>query len=276
MRLAGRQHSRLVHHDQGAPADLDLALRGKLEELVDAVRTRIAVVAERHRRPPRHRRRHDLVAVLPVEVRDGPQCGGLARARRALDHRHPPAPRGGVSDRQRLLLAQRIALLQKVMDLVVDRLGRQPVAAIGVHGLGHVADRLFQSEIVAGGIDFRVDHAGAGFGRRLLRFKPLDLGVAAQPLDRRPHRVAAHQTRRRVRRRLHHVRAPEHRFLAGQMGGKIVQTIGELPDRLARNLHVMPGHRGDQAPRARRRTKTLRASAGGAPRGRCRGTSPPA
>ena len=123
----------------------------------------------------------------------GRKRGGLARARGALDHRHPPAPRGGVSDRQRLLLAQRIALLQKVMDLVVDRLGRQPVAAIGVHGPGHVPDRLFQSEVVTGGIDFRVDHAGPGFGRRLLRLEPLDLGVAAQTLDRRPHRVPAHQ-----------------------------------------------------------------------------------
>ena len=110
MGLARGQHPRLVHHDQGLAADLHLLLGGELQQLVDAVGTRVAVVAQRHRRPPGHGGRHDVVAVLLVKVGDGPESGGLARARRALDHRHASALDRGVADRQRLLLAQRITV----------------------------------------------------------------------------------------------------------------------------------------------------------------------
>ena len=149
MGLTGRQHPRLVNHDQGLAADLDLSLGGKFEELVDAIGPRIAIVPQRHRRPPRHRRRHDLVAVLPVEVGNGAQRGGLARARRAHDRRHAAAPSGGVADCKRLLLAQRIALLQQRMELLLHRLGGEAVAVVRRHGLGHVPHRLFEPKIVA-------------------------------------------------------------------------------------------------------------------------------
>ena len=89
-------------------------------------------------------------------------------------------------------------------------------------------------------------HAGPGLGRRLPGLQPLDLGVAPQPLDRRPHRLPAHEPRGRVRRRLHHVRAPEDGFLARKVCGKIVQPVRELPDRLAGYLHLMSGDGGDQ------------------------------
>ena len=112
MGLPRRQHPRLVHHDQGFGADLHLLLRRELQQLVDAVGARVTVVAQRHGRPPGHGGRHDLVAVLLVKVGDGPERGGLARARGALDHRHAAGPQGGVPYRQRLLLAQGIALLQ--------------------------------------------------------------------------------------------------------------------------------------------------------------------
>ena len=90
MGLAGRQHSRLVDHDQGVLADGDLTLGRQLQQLVDAVGPGIAVVAQRHRRAPGHRRGHDIVAMLAMQVGDRPKRGGLARARRALDHRHAP------------------------------------------------------------------------------------------------------------------------------------------------------------------------------------------
>ena len=246
MRLPGRQHPRFVHHDQRLPSDLQLPLGGEFQQLVDAVGPRVAVVAQRHRRTPRDGGRHDLVAVLPVKIRDGTQRRGLTRARRALHDGHPAALHRGVADRQRLLLAQRIALLQQGLDLVPHRLVRQPIAGIGGHGRRHVLDSLFQTQVVPGGIDLGVHHAGAGFGRRLLRLKPLDLRVAAQPLDGGPQRFRADQACRRIRRCLHHVRAPEYRLLPRQVGGKIVKPGGQLPDRLPRDLHVMPCHGGDQ------------------------------
>ena len=102
-------------------------------------------------------------------------------------------------DGQRLLLAQRIALRS-------SRASTFSCTAWAGQSRGRCpppwprpcpSDRLFQSEIVAGGIDFRVDHAGTGFGRRLLRLQPFDLGVAPAvarsrsppppgPSDRRP------------------------------------------------------------------------------------------
>ena len=246
MGLPRRQHPRLVHHDQGLGADLHLPLCSELEKLVDAVGARDAVVSQRHRRPPCHRSRHDLVAVLPVQVGDGPERGGLARARRALDHRNTAAPYRRVADRQRLLLAQRIALFQQRLDLLLDRLFRKTMPGVRRHGPRHVAHRLLQTEIVAGGIDLGMGHARPGLGRRLLRLQPLDLRVAPQPLDGRPHRLPAQQSRRRVRRRLHHVRPAEDRFLARKMGGQVVEPVGQRPDRLAGDVDLVSGHRGDQ------------------------------
>ena len=157
--LAGRQHPRLVHHDQGLGANLHLLLGGQLEKLVDAVGTCVAVIPQRHRRPPSDGCGNDLVAVLLVKVCDGPERGGLARPRRALDHSHPAAPGGGMADGQRLLLAQRITVSQEGLHLLLHRLFRQAVAGIGRHGCRHVLDRLLQAQVVAGGIDLGVGHA---------------------------------------------------------------------------------------------------------------------
>ena len=244
--LAGGQHPRLVHHDQRVAADLHLPLGGELEELVDTVGARIAVVAERHRRPPRHRRRHDLVSMLLVEVRDGTERGGFTRSRRALDHCHPAALHGGMADRERLLLAQRIALLQQGVHLLLHCLFRQAVAGVGRHGGRHVLDGLLQSQVVTGGIDLRVDHACPGLGRGFLGLQALDLGVAAKPLDGSLQRFRADQACGRIRRRFHHVGTAEHGLFPGQMSGKIVKPFRQLPDRFAADLHIVAGHGGDQ------------------------------
>ena len=120
------------------------------------------------------------------------------------------------------------------------------MAGVGGHVMGHVPYRLFQAKIVARRIDLGMGHAGLGLGRRLARLQPFDLGVAAQALDRRSHRLPAHQARGGVGRRFHHVRAAEHRLLARQMLRQTVETIGEFADRLARDLHLVPRNGGDQ------------------------------
>ena len=56
MRLAGRQHPRLVDDDGGILVNLDAAPRGEAQQLVDAERPRIDIVTERHRRAPSQRR----------------------------------------------------------------------------------------------------------------------------------------------------------------------------------------------------------------------------
>ena len=67
---------------------------GELEQLVDAVGTRVAVVAKLHRRPPGHRGWYDLVAVLLVQVGEEPERGGLAGARRPQLGQPAPWHRG--------------------------------------------------------------------------------------------------------------------------------------------------------------------------------------
>ena len=67
MRLTGRQHPRFVDHDQGVLADLHLPPRRQLQELIDADRPGLAIVAQCHRRAPRYRRGHDLVAMLTIK-----------------------------------------------------------------------------------------------------------------------------------------------------------------------------------------------------------------
>ena len=105
MRLAGRQHPRLVHHDDAVPVDLDPAPGRELQQLVDAEGAGIEVVAQCHRRPPRHRGGDDGLPVLAVEVGDGPQGGGLARTRRALDDGHTALRASHGADRCGLLPA---------------------------------------------------------------------------------------------------------------------------------------------------------------------------
>ena len=89
MRLAGRQHPRFVDDNGGILVNLDAAPRGKAQQLVDAERPRIDVVAKRHRRAPGHGRGDDALSVFTVEIGDGPQCRGLARARRPFDDGDP-------------------------------------------------------------------------------------------------------------------------------------------------------------------------------------------
>ena len=55
MRLAGRQHPRFIDDNGGVSLfDLDPAPRGKTQQLVDAERPRIDIVAKCHRRAPGH------------------------------------------------------------------------------------------------------------------------------------------------------------------------------------------------------------------------------
>ena len=218
MRLTGRQHSRLVDHDQGALADLHLTARRHLQELVDADRPGIAIVAQCHSCAPGHRRGYDLVAVLPMKICNRTQRRGLARARRALDHRHAGTACRGETDRPYLLLAQGIAVRKQSLHLGPDRLGGEHMAGIVGHVLGHVAHRLFHAQIVACRITLRMGHTGVRFGGGLGQHQGLDLRVAAHPLDGRHHRLPAQQARRTVRRRFHHVRALEYCFFARQIG----------------------------------------------------------
>ena len=73
MRLAGRQHPRLIDDDGGASiVNLDPAPRGKAQQLVDAERARIDIVAQRHRRAPGHGGGDDALPVFTVEIGNGP------------------------------------------------------------------------------------------------------------------------------------------------------------------------------------------------------------
>ena len=92
MCLTSRQHPRFVDDNGGVSIDLEPAPRGKAQQLVDAERTRIDIVAERHRRAPGHGGGDDALSVFTIEIGNGPQCRGLARTRRSLDDGYP-APR---------------------------------------------------------------------------------------------------------------------------------------------------------------------------------------
>ena len=89
MRLAGRQHPRFIDDNGGILVNLDAASRGKAQQLVDTKRLRIDVVAKRHRRAPGHGRGDNAPSVFTVEIGDGPQCRGLARACRPFDDGDP-------------------------------------------------------------------------------------------------------------------------------------------------------------------------------------------
>ena len=89
MYLAGRQHPRFVDDNGGVLVNLDPAPRGEAQQLVDAERPRIDIVAKRHRRAPGHGGGDDVAPVFTVEIGDGPQRRGLARARRSLDDGDP-------------------------------------------------------------------------------------------------------------------------------------------------------------------------------------------
>ena len=90
MRLAGRQHPRLVDDNGGISiVNLDTAPRGKAQQLVDTERPRIDIVAKRHGRAPGHGGGDNALSVFAVEIGDGPQRRGLARARCSLDDGDP-------------------------------------------------------------------------------------------------------------------------------------------------------------------------------------------
>ena len=88
-RLAGRQHPRFVDDDGGILVNLDPAPCGEAQQLVDAERPRLDIVAERHRRAPGHGSGDNALSVFTVEIGDRPQGRGLARARRSLDDGDP-------------------------------------------------------------------------------------------------------------------------------------------------------------------------------------------
>ena len=89
MRLAGRQHPRFVDDYGGILVNLDTAPRGEAQQLVDAERPRIDIVAECYRRTPGHGGGDDVAPMLTVEIGDRAQCCGLARARRSFDDCDP-------------------------------------------------------------------------------------------------------------------------------------------------------------------------------------------
>ena len=119
-----------------------------------------------------------LVAVLPVEVGNGPQASWSLPepAAPSMTATRPPLT---VAWRiaQRLLPAQRIAVGQERLDLLPHRLLRQAVAAVVGHRCRHVLHRLLEPEVVPCGIDLGVDHPCPGLGGRLPGLQPLDLRV---------------------------------------------------------------------------------------------------
>ena len=72
MRLAGRQHPRFVDDNDSVSIDIDAAPRGEAQQLVDAERPCIDIVAERHRRAPGHGGGDNALSVFAVEIGDGP------------------------------------------------------------------------------------------------------------------------------------------------------------------------------------------------------------
>ena len=92
MRLAGGEHPRFIDDNGGVLGNLDTAPRGEAQQLVDAERPRLHVVAERHSRAPSHGGGDDVAPMFTVEIGDRTQRCGLARSRRPFDD-GPPAPR---------------------------------------------------------------------------------------------------------------------------------------------------------------------------------------
>ena len=164
MRLPRGQHPRLVHDDGGATVDLDAVLRRQLQQLVHAEGARIEVVAERHRRAPRHGGGDHRAPVLAAEIGDGSQRRGLARASRTLHDRHPSARASHRADRRGLFLAQRIASFHERCDLLLDRLGRQAVARLRRHAGRHLAQRLLHLQRAARGVEPGMGHVRAALG----------------------------------------------------------------------------------------------------------------
>ena len=246
MRLARGQHPRLVHHDGGAAVDLDVALRRELQQLVDAERTAVEVVAERHGGAPGHGRGDHRAPVLAAEVGDRPQGGGLARARRPLDDGDAPLPSGDGADRLRLLAAQWIALFGEGCDLLLDRLGRQRVAAVGAHVGRHVAQRLLHPERVAGGVEPGVRHVGPALGRARNAREPHDLGMAQHAPDGRRRRVPAHEPGGGVGHALDDVGKPEHRLLAREFVGQGFEGFRQLAQLFLGDVLGFAHEEGDQ------------------------------
>ena len=89
MRLAGRQHPRLVDDDGGVLVNLDAAPRGEAQQLVDTERARIDVIAQRHCCPPGYGGGDNALSVFTVEIGNWPERRGLARARCSFDDGYP-------------------------------------------------------------------------------------------------------------------------------------------------------------------------------------------
>ena len=89
MRLAGRQHPRLVNDNGGILVNLDASPRGKAQQLVDTERPRIDVVAQRHCFPPGYGGGDNALSVFTVEIGDWPERRGFARTRRPFNDGYP-------------------------------------------------------------------------------------------------------------------------------------------------------------------------------------------
>ena len=112
MRLAGRQHPRLIDDNDGVSIDLDASPCGKTLQFIDAEWPRIDIVAQRHGRAPSHGGGNNALSVFAIEIGNGPQCRGLARARRSFDNGYAAPGRRDRPYCRDLFFAQRIARLQ--------------------------------------------------------------------------------------------------------------------------------------------------------------------
>ena len=165
MRLAGRQHPRFVDDNGGVSIDLDPTPRGKAQQLVDTERSRIDIVAKRHRRAPGHGRGDNALSVFAVEIGNGPSVVVLPEPAAPSMMATRPPDDVTFPDRYDLFLAQRITRLQQPRHLCPDSLGGQGMARIGGHAFRHIPDFLLHLQVVTGRIQPRVRHIGPALGR---------------------------------------------------------------------------------------------------------------
>ena len=150
-----------VDHDDGAGADPDRAVGDADGELVDAPVVGLEVGAELERDAPRNRGRDDVVAGLPVEVRDRAERGGLPAPGRSLDDRDLSRGGGGV-DRFGLLGVDRIVLGDEPVDLALGGCFLDAVAFGGDQAAGEPVDVALGLDSVGGCEGAAVLEAGAG------------------------------------------------------------------------------------------------------------------
>ena len=255
--------------------NLEGAARGQAQQLVDAERPGLDIVAERHRRAPGHGGGDDAAPVVAVEIGDRPQRRGLARTGRALDDGDPAIGAGGRADRRDLLLAQRIAGLEQPRQFTLDGLRAEGMAGPGGHGRGHVPDLLLQGEGVTGRIEPGVRHVGPALGRARRPGQAHDLGAQQHALDGGRQRLAVEQPGGGIADPLDDVGQAEHRLLPGQAGRQVFQHRRQRPQLSGGYRFRLAQERSDQGLALDEAPPPRRASAGGGSPDRCRATCRP-